>query len=80
MDADYNSDEIDMGSPIPNPWAHLGKKTTSKMQQRAQELREHSKLVSHHLTDVSGSLNEQYKRHMWGNRLEDFRTLVLEKE
>lgn len=79
-DPDFNSSDIEMGEPPPNPWAHLGKKATDSMAQTAQEDRVQSKRESKLLSHGSGAPGTVSGRQAWVNEFEAFCGETLKHE
>ena len=69
---DFNSSDIEMPEPRPNPYAQLGRANVEAMLQNTLEHRVQSKIKSAQLTFVHGAPGTRMDRSRWANRFSAF--------
>ena len=82
MDAeadDFNSSDIELPKPPPNPYASLGHESIQSMREHATEDRVKSKIASKMLEQIDGALGTILARNAWLNRFQAFREHTLKQ-
>jgi hypothetical protein len=72
LDDDFNSSDIEIPEPAPNPYAHLGQESIEKLLERATEHRLMTKLRVKQLENVHGAITTISGRRLWNNRFKAF--------